>query len=175
MGAEDAEEEPEARAAKDRRAVLNGDIFKLPVSALPLAPAATLDVGATVGEAVDVMQRNNFGSVLVTKRGKLAGIVTERDILNKVVGKMERFQARPVAHVMTPDPLRLRPEDMIAHVMNSMHVGGYRHVPIVNEKDQPVSVVSIKDVMSFILDYFPEDVVNTVAEPYRGPAQREGA
>ena len=121
------------------------------------------------------MQQKKIGSVLITKKGKLAGIITERDILNKVIGKMDDFKTRPVTDAMTPNPLRLMPGDMIAYVMNNMHVGGYRHVPIVNEKDEPISIISIKDVMTFILDYFPEDVTNTVGEPYRGPAHREGA
>ena len=110
---------------------------------------------------------------MITKNGKLAGIITERDILNKVIGKMDDFRKRPVTDAMTPDPLRLMPGDMIAYVMNNMHVGGYRHVPIVNEKDEPISIISIKDVMTFILDYFPEDITNIVGEPYRGPVHAE--
>ncbi len=175
MAEEDIEEEMQIGKERDKITVLNSDIFKLPLSELLLPPAAVLDIGATIGEAVGLMQQKKIGSVLITKKGKLAGIITERDVLNKVIGKMDDFRTRPVSDAMTPNPLRLMPGDMIAYVMNNMHVGGYRHVPIVNEKDEPISVISIRDVMTFILDYFPEDVTNTVGEPYRGPTDREGA
>ena len=71
--------------------------------------------------------------------------------------------------------LGLMATDMIAYVMNNMHVGGYRHVPIVDENNVPISIVSIKDVMSFILDYFPEEILNITGEPFRGTPFRESA
>lgn len=175
MTNENLEEEAAIGEERGRLTVLNSDIFKLPIAELRSPLAVCLDIGATIGEAVALMRQKKFGSVLITKKGRLAGIITERDILNKVIGQMDDFKTRPVVDVMTPDPLRLRPGDMIAYVMNNMHVGGYRHIPIVNEKDEPMSVVSIKDVMTFILDYFPQDVTNITGEPYRGTADREGA
>ena len=175
MVEEHLEEERTISEERDRVITLNSDIFKLPLSELLMPPAAVMDISATIAEAVGLMQKKKIGSVLITRKGKLAGIITERDILNKVVGKMADFKTRPVTDAMTPDPLRLMPGDMIAYAMNNMHVGGYRHIPIVNEKDEPISIISIKDVMTFILDYFPEDVTNTVGEPYRGPAHRDGA
>ena len=171
---DDQDEETQIGEERARVTALNSAIFKLPICDLLMPPAVTLDIAATIGEAVDLMQREKIGSVLITRKGKLAGIITERDILYKVIGKMPDFKTRPVTDAMTPDPLRLRSEDMIAYVMNNMHVGGYRHVPVVNERDEPVSIISIKDVMTFILDYFPEDVVNIVGEPHRGPAEQDG-
>lgn len=174
MAEDHIDDEVRINAERERVTTLDSAIFKLPISYLLMPPAVALDVGATIGEAVALMQAKKIGSVLITRRGKLAGIITERDILNKVIGKMADFKIRPVADAMTPDPLRLRPEDMIAYVMNNMHVGGYRHVPVVNERDEPISIISIKDVMTFILDYFPEDVVNIVGEPHRGPVDLDG-
>jgi hypothetical protein len=46
-------------------------------------------------------------------------------------------------------------------------------VPIVDSEGRPESIVSIKDVMRFVLSHFPEEVINTVSEPYRGPARVE--
>ena len=88
---------------------------------------------------------------------------------------MDDWKTRPVKDAMTPEPLSLMPGDMIAYVMNNMHVGGYRHVPIVDENNIPTTVISIKDVMTFILDYFPEHITNIQGEPFRGPSSREGA
>jgi CBS domain-containing protein len=175
MAEEDLEEEMQIGKERDRVKALDSELFKLPISSMPTPSGVVLELGGTIGDAIDLMRQKKIGSVMITKKGKLVGIITERDILNKVIGKMDDFKTRPVADAMTPNPLRLMPGDMIAYVMNNMHVGGYRHVPIVNEKDEPISIISIKDVLTFILDYFPEDVTNIVGEPYRGPAYREGA
>ena len=134
-----------------------------------------LDISKTVGEAVECMQSNKIGSVVVTKDGELEGIITERDILMKVIGLIDDWKATPVEQIMTKHPQSLMPEDEIAYVLNNMHVGGYRHVPIVNEKDEPISMISIKDVVSWLLDHFPMEIINLTGEPYRGPVSREGA
>lgn len=172
---EHTEDELHIVKAQDRVAALSADAFQRPISDLKTSPAVTLDASAPAGDAVRVMKERRFGSVLVVRGGRLAGIVTERDVLNKLVGRMDELKGRPVSEIMTPDPLSLRPDEPIAHAMHAMHVGGYRHVPIVDGSGAPLTVVSIRDVLTFILDHFPADVVNTVSEPYRGPSEREGA
>ena len=155
--------------------VLNEEIFKLPIEKLNVSKCFSVDESANIYETVESMQKKKIGSVVITKNGKLTGIITERDILMKVVGKISDLKNTKVKEVMTADPIALRSEDMIAYVMNNMHVGGYRHVPIVNENEEPVGMISIKDVMSFILDYFPESILNITGEPFRGPVSRESA
>ena len=85
------------------------------------------------------------------------------------------YKKETVKSIMTPNPTSLLGSDMIAYVMNNMHVGGYRHVPIVDENNVPISMISIKDVMSFILEYFPEEIQNITGEPFRGEHLRESA
>jgi CBS domain-containing protein len=119
--------------------------------------------------------KNKIGSVVVTKDGKIEGIITERDILMKVIGILDDWKSTSVEKIMTPHPQILMPEDEVAYVLNNMHVGGYRHVPIVNEDEEPVSMISIKDVVSWLLDHFPVEIINLTGEPYRGPVSREGA
>jgi len=77
--------------------------------------------------------------------------------------------------VMTRDPEVFQPEDSIAHILNAMHVGGYRHVPVVDDQQRPVAVISIKDIIGFILDHFAEDILNLPPKPIRTTDQREGA
>jgi len=151
------------------------DIFHRPISDLKMPAVKCLDVKATIREAVKLMQQNKMGSVVITQDKKIAGIITERDILTKVIGIVDDLDSTPVTTVMTANPTCLLPQDHINHVMHNMHVGGYRHVPIINKEKIPISMVSIKDVMTFILDNFPDEVTNITAEPYRGPVSREGA
>jgi CBS domain-containing protein len=80
-----------------------------------------------------------------------------------------------VSDAMTADPITLRADDPIVYAAHNMQIGGYRHIPIVDENDAPVSIVSIKDVVRYVLSHFPEDVYNITQEPYRGPVTRESA
>tara|TARA_B100000886_G_scaffold233881_1_gene163497 strand:+ start:780 stop:1313 length:534 start_codon:yes stop_codon:yes gene_type:complete len=154
---------------------LSPETFELMISELKPPKPVTVERGTPIGETIILMQKNSFGSVLITDDGELCGIITERDILMKVAGLGIDLARQPVDEFMTEDPLALMAEDAITYVMNNMHVGGYRHVPIVDEKRKPIGIVSIKDVMSFILDQFPEEVTNVLGEPYRGKSLRESA
>jgi CBS domain-containing protein len=70
---------------------------------------------------------------------------------------------------MTSDPETLRPDDRIAWALNLMHMGGYRHVPLTDEAGRPVGVVSVKDIVDFIVDLFPAAVLNLPPDPHRKP------
>ncbi len=154
---------------------LSSDSFWKPIEKLFSKNAITVDVGDTVGTAIAKMRETEYGAVLVTRNGKLAGLLTERDLICHVVGVIDDFEAAKAGDVMRADPVSLRSSDPIVYVLHNMQAGGYRHVPIVDEEDRPVSVVSIKDVARYILGHFPEDVLNVTPEPYRGPPSREGA
>jgi CBS domain-containing protein len=141
-----------------------------PIERLFSKPALTVDVGQTVGEALSVMRERAYGAIVITRNEKVAGIITERDLICRIIGVVPDFEKMSVAEAMTANPITLRTEDPIVYVMHNMQVGGYRHVPIVDDEDRPVSIVSIKDVVRFVLSYFPRDVYNLTAEPYRGPS-----
>ncbi len=149
--------------------------FLHPIKEVAMPVVIAIDISSTIGEAIDLMQSKNIGSVVITRKGKLEGIFTERDVLMKVIGKMEDWRNHPIHEAMTSHPQSLQAGDEIAYVLNNMHVGGYRHVPIVNEKNEPVSMISIKDVVTWILDHFPQEIINLTGEPHRGPKTREGA
>ena len=151
----------------------SSDTFYEPIRALAGRSVKTLDVSATMGECVDLMREENFGAAVITRNDRLAGIVTERDFLRKALDDVD-WRERPVTFYMTPDPDSLQLDDPMIFVMNRMYVGGYRHVPIVDEDDFPVGIVSIRDVLTFILDHFQGEVSNLPPEPSRGPAPRWG-
>lgn len=152
---------------------LSSSSFLKPLRQIRAPKVVAIDIKTTIGEAIELMQTKNFGSVVVTDKGVLCGIFTERDVLMKVYGKMKDSQ--PISDAMTPNPQSLMADDEIAYVLNNMHVGGYRHVPIVNEKDEPLSMISIKDVVSWVMDFFPQEITNLSGEPFRGERTREGA
>jgi CBS domain-containing protein len=77
---------------------------------------------------------------------------------------------------MTPDPECLTMSDEIAWVLNLMAVGGFRHVPIVDDTGRPVAVFSVKDIVERLVELFPKDVLTLPLHPGKDIARtREGA
>lgn len=168
------EQEIMEERARDPKQV-SGSVLDEPIRRLFRRPAESIDRSATVRTAIEVMQAHRFGSVLITHRGVLVGIVTERDILMKVAGGPESMLDLPVSEIMTPDPETLHADDPVVFLMNKMHVGGFRHVPVLAEDGTPLHVVSVRDVMRFLLGELEPAVVNVPSEPYRGEPKRHSA
>ena len=102
-----------------------------------------LDASSDVDQAVQVMHTKGSDCVLVVDAGRLVGIFTDRDAVLKVAGRP--VTARAIADYMTRDPVVLRHDDTIAVAINKMAVGGFRHIPIV-EDGVPTGVVTARDV-----------------------------
>ena len=171
------EEELQIAKEQDAEAThISAEIFREKIKTFELKAVCTADENTTLGDAVKLMQDNHGGSlVIVNKKGQVVGILTERDFLMKVLGKVKNWEKEPVTTFMTSDPFCLHCEDMIAHVMHNMHIGGYRHIPIVDENNKPMLIVSIKDVVSFIFEQFPAEIDNILDAPFKGKHVREGA
>ena len=103
-----------------------------------------------VQKIVDIFQKEKKGCVLVYKNKKMVGILSNRDLLMRVVGKHEDLSKTTVGDVMTHNPGFVRPEDPMAFAVNKMAVGGYRHVPVLREDGTPVSILLIKDVFRYL-------------------------
>jgi CBS domain-containing protein len=154
---------------------LSRESFLLPIENLFSKRALTVDVDDRVDQAIAKLRESEYGAVVVTRAGKVAGLLTERDLLCNVVGVIEQYEQRKVHTVMRVDPVTLRPDEPILYALHNMQAGGYRHIPIVDAEQRPVSVVSLKDVVRYVLGYFADDVHNVTPEPFRGTASREGA
>ena len=128
-----------------------------------LSPPDPICLGdmVSVQDAVDAMVARRQAGVLVVDAGtRLIGIFTERDVLRRVVGQGLDPRRTPIGQVMTRDPQALRLRDRVAHALHSMSVAGYRTVPIVDEVGRPVGVVTGSDVIRWLADLFPEEVLN---------------
>jgi len=154
---------------------LDSDTFDRPISELfSDRPLLCVEADKTLGDAIAVMQENRIGAVVVTDKGRMVGILTERDFLMKVLGRVESYLKMRVSEVMTPNPESLRADDTLAFLMNKMHVGGFRHVPVVNDAEEPTHMVSVRDVLAFILGHFHADIHNLPPDPQRGATERDG-
>jgi CBS domain-containing protein len=134
----------------------------------------------SVTEAIRAMQHEQRGCVLVTEDGtpqtRLVGIFSERDVLNRIVGRGRNPAILALSEVMTPEPESLPEEASVAFVLNKMAIGGFRHVPVVDSEGRPVFVVSVRDVVEFLVEFFPGEVLNLPPE-FGAPRslEREGA
>ena len=114
-----------------------------------LLPPNIVAPGDSVLEAVRLMQKTRHGSVLVVEDGKLVGIFTERDVLDRLAGEDVDLAKLPVQVVMTPKPQYLGEEDALAFAVHRMAVGHYRHIPVLRD-GRPVGFVSIRGVLKFL-------------------------
>lgn len=104
----------------------------------------------SIQKIVKIFQDKKKNCVLVYKKKKLVGILSNRDILWKVVGKYKDLSKVTVNEIMTYNPEWVRASDPIAFVVNKMAMGGFRHVPVLAEDGTPLSIILIKDVLAYL-------------------------
>jgi len=131
-----------------------------PISTLGLNTPLMVETGTNMKNALDLLQGKEQNCILIVENNVLKGILTERDILLKVTGKGFDLELVTVDEFMSENPEYLNPEDPLAYALNKMHVGGFRHVPIVNDSLKPVGLISISNVISTIADYFSMEIIN---------------
>jgi CBS domain-containing protein len=103
---------------------------------------------ATIYAAACVMTRANCGSILVIDTtSTLLGIVTERDLMTRVLAKSLDPVTTTVADVMTRNPHCVVPETKVADAVLIMIERGFRHLPIVTEANKILGVFSVRDAM----------------------------
>jgi CBS domain-containing protein len=109
-----------------------------------------------VARAFDEMSREAHDCVLVMHNGALAGIFTSRDFLNRIAAERADPSAIALGDVMTAAPRTLRPRDPVAFAINWMAIEGFRNVPIVDDDDQVLGVLTVWDVMRHLEAIFDE-------------------
>ncbi|MCG8448145.1 MAG: CBS domain-containing protein [Pirellulales bacterium] len=102
-----------------------------------------------IREVLDQMVNESFGCVMIVENDSLLGIFSEHDALMKLNTDIAHFAERPISSVMTPNPITLELHDRIAFALHKMHVGGYRHLPIL-EQGKLVGVISIRDILNYL-------------------------
>ena len=108
----------------------------------------SLGPDASVHEAACVMTRANVGSVLVIDAsGTMLGILTERDLMTRVLAKALDPAGTPISRVMTRHPQCVGPETVVSDAVLIMIERGFRHLPIVAEGGRILGVFSVRDAL----------------------------
>ena len=163
-GLSEEEQIIEERTAPARKA-LDARSLQGPIQVLPFVPPLCVTRSTSVAEAIRLMQEHHVGCVLVQEADRLVGIFTERDVLNKVAGKIHNPAQTLVETVMTADPEALPIDAAIAFALNLMSEGGLRHLPLVDAAHRPVGMLSVKHIVRYLADLFPEEVLNLPPQP----------
>lgn len=116
------------------------------------APGST-----TVRDAAIRMAEHKVGAVLIMESGRLVGIFTERDLLNRVVAKRLDPDAAKLADVMSGDPRTIQADKPLAHALVMMDEGGYRHLPV-TDGGQVIGMVSARDALGCELLEFESEM-----------------
>jgi len=121
-------------------------------------PLSTLSPEDTVIDAVTLMRDRRIGAILVTNDQALVGIITERDIVFRVVAATRYPETTRIAEVMTTDPDVVAPGADVMTALERMQSGGYRHLPVV-DGGALVGIVSIRDIYASVRAELEEAVI----------------
>jgi CBS domain-containing protein len=126
---------------------------------LSLSPLVTIDSRKSLKEAVAAMQQKQVGCILITQNEQLVGIFTERDLIGKVMGQ-HVDDSREIKAFMTSTPLTLDPGSSVLEAIQLMDDHGYRNVPLVDTNGNLVGNLSVTNIIDFLAEIFPQEVLS---------------
>ena len=104
----------------------------------------------TVFEAIKVLAEKGVGALMVMEKGKLVGIVSERDYTRKIALQGKNSKEALVREIMTPNVLVVTPKTRTRECMAIMSEKNIRHLPVI-DGDTVVGMLSIRDIMNDII------------------------
>ncbi len=110
-------------------------------------PIATVDPDSTVLHALEIMAENDVGALLVLDGERLAGVFSERDYARKVILQGKSSKELKVREIMTDKVFYVTPETSIEQCMAIMTDKHIRHLPILENGEKVLGVISIGDVV----------------------------
>ena len=119
------------------------------VSDLMTQAAVTDAPDDTLAEAASKMRQQQTGSLLVMEGQRLAGIVTERDLL-RVVGEGKDPKGVRLRDVMTTDPVTVDPDSSIEDAARIMFDKWFRHLPVTTAEHKVVGIISLRDLLTLV-------------------------
>ncbi len=137
------------------------------IRSLQLPRPLSVESGTSVREVIARVQRERAGCVIVAQAGRLVGIMTERDVLLKVVARDVNYD-EPVDNFMTRNPMTLTPNDTLGDAITLMNDKGFRNIPIVDPgTGEALAIFRVQDVINFLAESFPEQVLNLPPRPHQ--------
>ncbi len=138
----------------------------------------TVAPGTSLADCLVEIQRTGTGDsvFVVDGDGRLLGVLTERDIFGRLVGGdvAEIDLSQPVETLMTTKPHHLHLDETVRDAIELMQTGRYRNVPLLDEEDHLVGVIRPQDVLKYLAESFPEELLNLPPRPHQTMRHAEG-
>lgn len=173
-------ERPTLRAVTDitERAVAARvpSVAEASLRVLALRDPITVRPGTSLADCITIIRETGSAdSVFVTDpEGRLLGVLAERDIFARLVGHVVDLN-RPVESIMKEHPWTLHTDQPVRHAIDLMQTGRYRNVPLVDDDDILVGVVRPVDILKYLAEAFPEELLNLPPRPHQVIEETEGA
>jgi CBS domain-containing protein len=132
--------------------------FDIPLSEIDLGECPTVTGDAPLKEAVEAMQKSRVGALCYVKDGYAAGMISERDLIHKYDLEDDQWLDNPCKQFMTPGPFTIKTTDKVSDAIKLMAKRGFRNIPVVDEDDKYVGLLTIRDLVKFLVNFFPEHV-----------------
>ncbi|MEX0928061.1 MAG: CBS domain-containing protein [Balneolales bacterium] len=125
----------------------------------------------SVFDAISLMAAHDVGALIVMKKNRLKGIISERDYRNKVILMGRTSKQTPVKDIMTSNVLCVSPDETIEKCMGIMTTHKIRHLPVLTRDKKLAGIISIGDLVKSIIDKQEieiTDMKNYIAGSYPG-------
>ncbi len=117
-------------------------------------PFVQVKSSITIRQAIETLHRSKISSLLVVDEGRVVGIFTERDVLEKVAEQYPTLADTAVSEVMTTNPTVVYETDPAAAALAAIAVGGHRHVPVLGVDNTVHGIVSPRRVFDFVQKHY---------------------
>jgi CBS domain-containing protein len=136
----------------------------------------TVRPGTSVQACLELIRQTGMAdSVFVTDdAGRLLGVLTERDIFARLV-RPDADLDQPVESLMVDHPNTLHLDQPVRRALELMQTGKFRNVPLVDDDGALVGVVRPVDVLKYLAEAFPEELLNLPPRPHQRMVATEGA
>lgn len=124
------------------------------VEVVETTPYTSVTSNTSIGEAIQQLAGLAIACLIVEDAGKLVGVFTERDALDRVALEGEKVLGAPVSKVMTANPVFVYDTDCLGALFTVMAVGGHRHVPVLSVDGAVVGIASPQRVVEYLQGYF---------------------
>src|SRR6202163_4087982 len=108
----------------------------------------SVEPDAKLSAAIKILAERKIGAVLVMNKGRIEGILSERDIVRVLSERGASVLDEPVSEVMTRKVISCRQNDTVSAIMEMMTTGKFRHLPVV-EDERVVGLISIGDIVKW--------------------------
>jgi predicted transcriptional regulator len=135
----------------DFRTAVERGLMKDRVSKLSPKKPVTVPASMTVGEVLQLLIERSIGCVFVVdNKSSVVGVFSERDALIRLNCDSEKLWDHSISEFMTPNPQGLRPDAKVVFAVHQMDVGHYRHIPILDDENRAVGVISVRDILQYL-------------------------